>query len=410
MIKDVDSTGISKMSKLAILGGKPVRNDFLLPFRPTIGDEEINEVIDTLKSDWITTGPKTHKFEELFKEYIGSKNAIALNSCTAGLHLSLIVYGIGAGDEIITSPFTFAATANVITHQKAKPVFVDIEKDTYNINSDRIEEAVTDKTKAIIPVHYAGHPCEMDAILKIAKEYDLRVIEDAAHALGAVYKGRKIGTIGDLTSFSFYATKNLTTAEGGMVTTNDDKLAEKIRIMSLHGISKDAWKRYSSEGSWYYEILYPGYKYNMTDIQAAIGIHQLKKLEQMQKRREEVAKRYNDTFEDMPEIITPTVKRYVRHAWHLYPILINTDLLRIDRAKFIDALKAENIGTSVHFIPIHLHPYYRDRYGFKRGDFPNAEYVYEREVSLPIYPKMTDKDVEDVIVAVKKIVNYYGKR
>jgi UDP-4-amino-4,6-dideoxy-N-acetyl-beta-L-altrosamine transaminase len=409
MIKDVDSTGISKMPKLAILGGKPVRNDFLPPFRPTIGDEEINEVIDTLKSDWITTGPKTHKFEELFKEYIGSKNAIALNSCTAGLHLSLIVYGIGAGDEIITSPFTFAATANVITHQKAKPVFVDIEKDTYNINSDRIEEAVTDKTKAIIPVHYAGHPCEMDAILKIAKEYDLRVIEDAAHALGAVYKGRKMGTIGDLTSFSFYATKNLTTAEGGMVTTDNDELAEKIRIMSLHGISKDAWKRYSSEGSWYYEILYPGYKYNMTDIQAAIGIHQLKKLEQMQKRRGEIAKKYNEAFTDIPEIINPTVKRHVRHAWHLYPIQVNTDLLRIDRAKFIDALKAENIGTSVHFIPIHLHPYYHDRYGFKRGDFPNAESVYERECSLPIYPKMTDKDVEDVIVAVKKIVRYYRK-
>jgi len=397
------------MSKLAILGGKPVRDVFLSPFRHTIGDEEINEVIDTLKSDWITTGPKTHMFEEQFCEYIGCKNAIALNSCTAGLHLSLVAYGIGNGDEVITSPFTFAATANVITHQKAKPVFVDIEKVTYDIDPDRIDDAVTDKTKAIIPVHYAGHPCEMDAVLKIAKRYDLIVIEDAAHALGAVYKGRRIGTIGDLTSFSFYATKNLTTAEGGMVTTDNDELAEKIRIMCLHGISKDAWKRYSSEGSWYYEILYPGYKYNMTDIQASIGIHQLKKIGRMQKRREEVAKRYTEAFEDMPEITIPTVKKYACHAWHLYPIQVNMNLLRIDRAKFIEALKAENIGTSVHFIPIHLHPYYRDQYGFKRGDFPNAESVYEREISLPLYPKITDKDVEDVIVAVKKIVNYYGK-
>lgn len=397
------------MSKLAILGGKPVRNDFLPPFRHTIADAEINEVIDTLKSDWITTGPKTHKFEELFKEYIGCKHAIALNSCTAGLHLSLVAIGIQEGDEVITSPFTFAATANVIVHQKAKPVFVDIEKNTYNIDPEKIEEAISDKTKAIIPVHYAGHPCEMDKILKIAKAYNLTVIEDAAHALGATYKGKKIGTIGDFTCFSFYATKNLTTAEGGMITTNGDELAEKLRIMSLHGISKDAWKRYSSEGSWYYEILYPGYKYNMTDVQAAIGIHQLKKLKQMQKRRGEIAKRYNEAFEDMPEIIIPTVKKYVRHAWHLYPIQINTDLLRIDRAKFIEALKAENIGTSVHFIPMHLHPYYHDRYGFKRGDFPNAEFVYEREISLPIYPKITDKDVEEVIVAVKKIVENYRK-
>lgn len=397
------------MSKLAILGGKPVRNEFLPPFRPMIGDEEINEVIDTLKSDWITTGPKTHKFEELFKEYIGCEHAIALNSCTAGLHLSLVAIGIQEGDEVITSPFTFAATANVIIHQKAKPAFVDVEEDTYNIDAERIGEAISDKTRAIIPVHYAGHSCEMDKILKIAKEYGLTVIEDAAHALGATYKGRKIGTIGDATSFSFYATKNITTGEGGMLTTDSDELAEKIRVFSLHGISKDAWKRYSSEGSWYYEVLYPGYKYNMTDIQASMGIHQLKKLEQMQERREEIAKIYTETFENMPEIIPPTDKKHVRHAWHLYPIQINTNLLRIDRNNFIEALKAENIGTSVHFIPLHLHPYYRDRFGFKRGDYPNAEYVYEREVSLPIYPKMTDKDVEDVITAIGKIVNHYKR-
>jgi len=397
------------MTKLAVLGGKPVRNDFLPPFKPMIGNEEIDEVIDTLKSDWITAGPKTHRFEEMFKEYIGCKHAITVNSCTAALHLSLVANKIGKGDEVITSPFTFAATADVIEHQNATPVFIDIDRETYNIDPAKIEKKITEKTKAIIPVHYAGHPCEMDDILRIARKNNLIVIEDAAHAIGAVYKNKKIGSIGDITCFSFYATKNLTTAEGGMVTTNNTKVAEKIRILRLHGISKDAWKRYSSEGSWYYEILYPGYKDNMTDIQASIGICQLKKFAKMQKRREEISKRYREEFEDMPEIIIPTVRKYVRHAWHLYPIQLRTELLRIDRNKFIEALKAENIGTSVHFIPIHLHPYYRNRYGFKRGDFPIAESVYDHEISLPIYPKMTNKDVEDVIAGVKKIVAYYRR-
>jgi len=397
------------MSVLAISGGRPVRTQFLPPFRPTISIKEIEEVVDTLKSDWITTGSKTYEFEKRFREYIGCKHAIAVSSCTASLHLSLVVNGIAVGDEVITSPFTFAATANVIVHQNAKPVFVDIERDTYNIDHTKIEEKITKKTKAIIPVHYAGHPCKMDEILKIAKKYDLSVIEDAAHAVGAVYKNKKIGTISDLTCFSFYATKNLTTAEGGMISTDNDKLAEKIKIMSLHGISKDAWKRYSSQGSWHYEILYPGYKYNMTDIQASIGIHQLEKLEEMQKRRKEIAKRYTESFDDIPEVLAPTSKAYVRHAWHLYPIQINTDLLKTDRNKFIDTLKAENIGTSVHFIPLHLHPYYRNQYGFKRGDFPNAEYVYDHEISLPIYPNLTDRDVEDVIAAVKKVVSHYKK-
>jgi len=397
------------MSNLAIHGGESVRNDFLPPFRPTIGNEEINEVIDTLNSDWITTGPKTHKFEALFKKYIGSKHAIAVSSCTAGLHLSLVATGVKEGDEVITSPFTFASTANVIMHQKAKPIFVDIDKDTYNIDPKKIEEKITNKTKAVIPVHYAGHPCEMDNVLKIAKEYNLITIEDAAHALGAIYKSRRVGTISDFTSFSFYATKNITTAEGGMITTDNSELGERIRILSAHGISRDAWKRYSSEGSWYYEIMYPGYKNNMTDIQAAIGLHQVKKLEGMQKRREEIVKKYNEEFEKIPEITPPTIRNCVRHAWHLYPIQLNTDVLRIDRNKFIEALNAENIGTSVHFIPIHLHPYYRKRFGFKRGDFPIAESTYDRIISLPLHPKMNDEDVKDVVVAVNKIVNHYKK-
>lgn len=396
------------MNLPAIAGGKPVREEFLPPFRPNIGKEEIEEVIDTLKSDWITTGPKTHEFEEKFRKYIGCKHAIAVNSCTAGLHLSLVAIDIKEGDEVITTPFTFAATSNVIIHQRAKPVFVDIDEETYNINPYEIDKVISDKTKAILPVHYAGHPCEMDEIIKIAKEHDLVIIEDAAHAIGAFYRGKKIGNIGNFTAFSFYATKNITTSEGGMITTNDDEIADKLRILSLHGISKDAWKRYSSEGSWYYEILYPGYKYNMTDIQASIGIHQLNKIEEMQKKREEIAKVYNEEFEKIDEIIEPKVKSYVRHAWHLYPIRIKN--LKINRDKFIEALKAENIGTSVHFIPIHLHPYYRNRFNFKEDDFPVAEKVYKSILSLPLYPKMEQDDIMDVVKAIKRIVKYYRRK
>ena len=395
------------MLKPAIINGKPVRNSFLPPFKHSIGEEEINEVIDTLKSDWITTGPKTFKFEKMFGKKVGSQYSIAVNSCTSALHLALAVIGIGKGDEIITTPLTFAATAEVVINQDATPVFVDIDKKTYNIDPAKIEEKITDKTKAIIPVHYAGQSCDMDEIIRISKENDLFIIEDAAHAIGSMYKNKIIGSIGDITCFSFYATKNITTAEGGMITTDNVELAEKMRVLSLHGISKDAWKRYSSEGSWYYEILYPGYKYNMSDLQASIGIHQLKKLDQMQRRREQIASFYNDSFKNMPQIITPAVKSYAKHAWHLYSIQINTDLLNINRNDFIEALKAENIGTSVHFIPLHLHPYYKEKYGFKRGDFPVTESVYDREISLPLYPKMTDKDAKDVVSAVKKLINYY---
>jgi len=306
---------------------------------------------------------------------------------------------------VITSPLTFAATTEVIIHLGANPVLVDIELDTYNMDPSKIENKINDKTRAIIPVHYAGNPCKMDEITKIAKEYDLTIIEDAAHAIGTEYKNKKVGNIGDLTCFSFYATKNITTSEGGMVTTNDKQLADKIRILSLHGISKDAWNRYSAEGSWYYEIIYPGFKYNMSDLQASIGIHQLKKLNKMQGRRHEIAKLYNQAFENIPELVLPHHDKFVEHAWHLYPLLIRIESLKIDRNEFIEALKAENIGTSVHFIPLHLHPYYKDTYGYEYGDFPNTEYFYEREISLPIYPKMTNEDVHDVVNAVKKIIN-----
>jgi len=395
------------MLKPAIINGKPVRSSFLPPFRHSIGDEEINEVVDTLKSDWITTGPKTFNFEDIFSKKVDSEYAIAVSSCTAALHLAIVALGIGDGDEVITTPFTFAATAEVVENEKAKPIFVDVENDTYNIDPARIEEKITDKTRAIIAVHYAGHACEMDRIMDIAKKNDLYVIEDAAHAIGSKYKNKNIGSIGDITCFSFYATKNITTAEGGMITTNNGELADKMRILSLHGISKDAWKRYSSEGSWYYEILYSGYKYNMNDLQASIGIHQIGKLDQMQRIRENIADKYNKSFSEVPQLTTPTVKSYATNAWHLYPVQVNDNLLSINRNEFIEALKAENIGTSVHFIPLHLHPYYKEKYGFKRRSFPNAESLYNHEISLPIYPKMTDEDVNDVIAAVKKIINYY---
>lgn len=368
--------------------------------QPLIGQEEINEVVDTLKSGWITTGPKTKKFESQFSDFIGTKNAIAVSSCTAALHLALVCNDIKDGDEVITTPLTFASTANVVVHQNAKPVFVDIQKDTYNIDPDKIEEKITDKTKAIIPVHYAGHPCDMDQINKIAKKHKIMVIEDAAHSLSAEYKGQKIGTLGNIGCFSFYPTKNMTTAEGGMMTTNNDKLADKIRMLSLHGINKDAWKRYSSEGSWYYEIFYPGYKYNMTDIQASMGIHQLKNLKNMQKIRENIAKRYNEAFQDLPNIILPTVRNYIKHSWHLYAIQV----LGIKRNKFIEELKSNQVGFSIHFIPLHYHPYYKERFGFKKGDFPVTEKVYERIVSIPLYPKMSDKDIEHVISVIKKVL------
>ena len=393
----------------AIEGGKVTRNNFLPFFRPLIGQEEIEEVVDTLKSDWLTTGPKTHLFEEKFAKYIGSKYAVAVNSCTAALHISLAALGIGKGDEVITSPYTFISAINVILQQGAIPVFVDIKPDTFNIDPDLIGEKISDKTKAIMPVHFGGQPCEMDRIMKIAKDNNLLVIEDAAHAVSAEYEGRKVGNIGDTTSFSFYPTKNMTTGEGGMITTNDEELMNKYKIWSLHGISKDAWKRYSAEGSWYYEIVCPGYKYNMTDIQASLGLHQLEKLNNFQKKREKIAKDYNEAFKDMEEITIPFVKDNIKHAWHLYVIKIVSEKLKINRNQFIEALKEENIGTSVHFIPAHLQPYYRDTFGFKKGDFPNAEYAFERVISLPLFPKMSDKDVKDVINSVKKIVEYYKK-
>lgn len=393
--------------ELALHGGKPIRNHFLPFHQPLLGKEEEQEVIDTLRSGWITRGPKTEKFEEEFGKYVGAKFAIGLNSCTAALHLALVVAGISKGDEIITTSVTFPATVNVIVHQGAIPIFVDVEPDTLNIDAERIEEKITTKTKAIIVVHMAGHPCEMDKVLEIARRHNLIVIEDAAHAIEAVYKGKKIGSISDLTAFSFYATKNVTTGEGGMLVTDNQELAEKARVLSLHGISKDAWKRYSDEGYQHWEVMCAGYKYNMFDIQASLGLHQLAKIEKFWEVRREYVKMYNEVFSAVPEVIALAERSYVKHAYHLYVIVVKTENMRANRDVIMNAIQAENIGVGIHFRALHLQPYYRKTLGLKKGFLPNAEYASDRILSLPLYPKITRRDIQDVIGAVKKVIQYY---
>jgi dTDP-4-amino-4,6-dideoxygalactose transaminase len=419
------------------------RSDFLAFSPPSIGDEEVAEVVRTLRSDWITTGPKVKQFETDFAAFVGAPAALALSSATAALHLALVTLKIGPGDAVISTPMTFCSSIHVIEHVGAKPILVDVERDTLNIDPKRVEEAIEGqrttgsrqraagsrgakaqrrggaegqgRVRAILPVHLYGHPCDMDAMLALATRHDLAIVEDAAHALPAGFNGRMIGAAPGpgvaakvLTAFSFYATKNVTTAEGGMLTGPAD-LIEDSRIWSLHGMSRDAWKRYASEGSWYYEVVQPGFKYNMTDIQAAIGIHQLKRLPQLQQRRREIFQHYNRGFSDLKEIEVPTVRAAVEHAWHLYVLRLNLDTLAINRARFIEELTARNIGSSVHFIPIHLHPYYRDKYSYQPGDFPVALQEYGRIVSLPLYPRMTDDDATDVIEAVREIVRRFRR-
>ncbi|AEP92850.1 spore coat polysaccharide biosynthesis protein and putative transaminase SpsC [Bacillus subtilis subsp. subtilis str. RO-NN-1] len=381
------------------------RNHFLPYSLPLIGKEEIQEVTETLESGWLSKGPKVQQFEKEFAAFVGAKHAVAVNSCTAALFLALKAKGIGPGDEVITSPLTFSSTANTIIHTGATPVFADIDENTLNIDPVKLEAAVTPRTKAVVPVHFGGQSCDMDAILAIAQNHGLFVLEDAAHAVYTTYKQRMIGSIGDATAFSFYATKNLATGEGGMLTTDDEELADKIRVLSLHGMSKAAWNRYSSNGSWYYEVESPGYKMNMFDLQAALGLHQLKRLDDMQKRREEIAGRYQTAFQQIPGLITPFVHDDGRHAWHLYVLQVDEKKAGVTRSEMITALKDEyNIGTSVHFIPVHIHPYYQKQFGYKEADFPNAMNYYKRTLSLPLYPSMSDDDVHDVIEAVRDIV------
>jgi dTDP-4-amino-4,6-dideoxygalactose transaminase len=381
-----------------------------LPFAlPDLGEEEVASVVETLRSGWLTTGPKVKRFEKEFAASVGAGDAVALNSATAALHLALDAVGVKEGDEVILPTMTFAATAEIVHYFKAKPVLVDCEEGTFNMTPAGFERAITPRTKAVIPVHIAGHACEILPIVEIAKKYGIRVIEDAAHAFPAHYHGRKIGTISDVTCFSFYATKTITTGEGGMLVSDDPQIIDRVRIMSLHGISRDAWKRYTAEGSWYYEILYPGYKYNMTDIAAAIGLEQLKKAESFLRIRQRYAAMYDEGFANTPEILRPSTRTGVDHAWHLYIVRLHRDRLAIDRNRFIEELKALNIGTSVHFIPLHLHPFYRETYGYKAEDFPVASRVYEETLSLPIYTRMSGDDVQFVIDAVNEIVEKYRR-
>jgi len=382
-----------------------VRKEFL-PFSiPTIEDEEIREVVDSLQSGWITTGPKVKRFEDDFKSYVNAPFAVPLSSATAGLHLALIAMGIGPGDEVITTPMTFAATVNVMLHVGATPVLVDIEPGTLNIDVSRIREKITERTKAIVPVHFAGLPCDMDEVFALADEFNLKVLEDAAHAVGTDYKGKRIGSLDSVSVFSFHPIKNITTGEGGMVCTRDEKLAEEVSLLKFHGMSREAWKRYSAQGTPNYDIVLPGYKYNMMDIQAALGIHQLAKLDRFIERRSEIAAYYNDAFTTVEEILAPAAAPYdYRHAWHLYTPLVRIEKLTIDRDGFMAELKTENIGTGLHFKAVHHHPYYRENLPVPAGELPNADYASDRILSLPLFPKMSLDDAVDVVEAVKRVI------
>ena len=380
-----------------------------IPFhKPYITDDEINAVVDSLKNCWVTMGNKTINFENNFKTYINTKNAVAVNSCTAALHLALISTGLKEGEEVILPAMTFTASAEVVRYFGAMPVLIDIDRETHLMNVSMIESKITSKTRVIIPVHYAGQPADMDEIVQIARKHNLFVVEDAAHSLPAWYKGNKIGTIGDITCFSFYATKTLSTGEGGMITTENDEWSEKMRTLRLHGISKDAWKRYSKGGSWEYDVFDAGYKYNTTDINAAMGIEQLKKLEFMWSKRKDIADKYNEAFNKEDSLILYTIKKYNISSWHLYPLKLNIDMLRINRNQFIQEMQIRGIATSVHFIPIYRFSYYKTL-GYRVNDFTDSEWVFERIVSLPIFPGMTNDEINYVIENVIDIVRINRK-
>ena len=403
------NTPTPESTRLASQGGAPVRERFLPIAVPDIGPRERELVLQALDSGWITTGPRAFELGEKVAAIAGAKHAVVVNSATGALHLTLEAMGIGPGDEVITSPYTFAATVNVIEHVRATPVLVDVEPDTLCLDPRRVEAAITARTKVIMAVDYAGHPCDYDALRALAAPRGIRIVDDAAHALGAASHGRPVGSaaLADVTAFSFYATKNLTTGEGGAAVTDDAELADRIRLLSLHGMNRDAWKRYSATGSWFYEITAPGWKYNLSDLLAAIGVAQLERFDASQRRRHELVARYAAGLGDFDAVRLPITRPGMTHAWHLYPIALNLEALTIDRARFIEELRAEGIGTSVHFIPIHRHPHFRDSLGLAEGAFPVAEDAYRRAVTLPLFAGMTDRDADDVIVAVRKVAEAF---
>ena len=396
--------------ELAINGGKPVR-DKLLPYgHQWIDEEDIKAVSEVLHSDWITQGPKVAEFEKEFAKYVGARYAVAVNSGTAALHTACFAAQIEKGDEVITTPITFAASANCVLYQGGIPVFADIDADTLNIDPEEIKKKITKKTKALIPVDFTGLPVDLEKILQIAKDNNLVIIEDASHALGATYKDSKIGNISDMTIFSFHPVKHITTGEGGMITTNNKEYYERLILFRTHGITKEKDKLLTDDSPWYYEMQELGYNYRLTDFQCALGLSQLKKIDGIIQRRREIVKKYNSEFKDISEIKIPENNPFDSNpAWHIYMIQLNLKRLKVGRREIFEALRAENIGVNVHYIPVHLQPYYQKKFGYNLGDFPKAENYYSRAITLPIFPKMTDKDVDDVIKAVKKVIGYYKK-
>lgn len=371
---------------------------------PLIEEAEIAEVCDTLRSGWIGTGPRVKRFEEMFREYVGAKHAVAVNSCTAALHLSMLVSGVGPGDEVITTPMTFCATANAILHAGARPVFADVDPETMNLDPDAVAAAVTPRTRAILPVHFAGRPCRMDELHVLARKHGLLVIEDAAHCIEGRYRGRKVGTISPLTCFSFYVTKNLTTGEGGMVTTDDDEFAAALKMYALHGMSADAWRRFSDKGYKHYQVVFPGFKYNMTDVQAALGLHQLPRLDRQVVRRNEIWRRYDDAFADLPVRTPAPAEPDATHARHLYTLLVSEEDGVPPRDEVLQALHERGVGTGVHYTALHLHPYYRETLGYREGMYPNAEAIGRTTLSLPLSAKLTDEEVDRVMGAVREVL------
>lgn len=393
--------------ELAIDGGTPVRTTLLPYGRQNLGEDDIQAVVDVLRSDWLTTGPKIAQFEEALAAWVGAKYAVAFSSGTAALHGAAFAAGLKPGDEAITSPLTFVATANCVVYQGARPVFADVSPDTLNLDPDRFAERVTKNTRAVLPVDYAGHPADIDPILAVAERHGLTVIEDACHALGAEYHGRRAGSMAHMSVFSFHPVKHLTTGEGGMVTTDRADLAESLRRFRNHGISSDARQRHAS-GQWHYEMVLLGFNYRLTDVACALGLSQMKRLEANLARRREIAARYTDAFRNLPSVVPPSVRPNVNPAWHLYPIRLNPAHLDMDRAQVFRALRAENIGVNVHYIPVHLHPYYRDQFGYQGGEYPVAESAYDQLISLPMFHGMSDQDVQDVIDAVSKVTRHFS--
>jgi UDP-4-amino-4,6-dideoxy-N-acetyl-beta-L-altrosamine transaminase len=393
------------MVDLAIKGGPPVRSTMLPYGRQSLGEDDIQAVVGALRSGWLTTGPKVSEFEEAFATAVGARFAVAVSSGTAALHAAAFAAGIGPADEVITTPMTFAATANCVRYQGGMVVFADVHKDTLNLDPAKVEALVTPKTKAIIAVDFAGQPSDMDDLNALASRHGLTVIEDAAHALGATCRGRRVGALADLTTFSLHPVKHITTGEGGMVTTDDPDMAARLRMFRTHGITTEFRQR-ETEGSWFYEMTELGYNYRLTDFQSALGLSQLSKLEEWVARRRAIAARYTAAFAALPEIETPAVLQDREPAWHLYVIRLNLDRLRVGRSELFRALRAENIGVNVHYIPVPWHPYYQSL-GYKKGEWPVAEGAYERMISLPIFPGMTDRDVEDVIAAVEKVIAHF---